>query len=163
MTHPTKKLNNKKRPVKIWFFLNKLPVFIILLGLALIYGCQQQSQGFTLPPGGLEEGKLAFSTVGCDKCHSVGQIEWKGNNEDVHIRLGGKVASLKSYGELVTSIIHPNHKVARKHKDVAMDKMGISKMENFNQSMTVQELVDIVTFLQSEYELEPPDDYYHPY
>ena len=163
MKIPTERLSNKKQPIRITGLLNKLLVFIMLIGFGMIYSCQQQNQGFALPSGGVEEGKLAFSTVGCDRCHSAGVIEWKGTNDDVHIRLGGEVATLKTYGELVTSIIHPNHKVARKYKDVATNKMGFSKMENFNQSMTVQEMVDIVTFLQSEYDLKPPADYYQPY
>lgn len=152
-----------KWPIKVESILNKLPALLIFLGIVLIYGCDHQSQGFALPPGGLEEGKLAFSISGCDKCHSVGNIEWKGTNEDVHIRLGGEVSSLKTYGELVTSIIHPNHEVDKKHKDIALNNLGLSKMENFNQSLTVQELVDIVAYLQSEYNLKPPSDYYYPY
>ena len=41
---------------------------------------------------------------------------------------------------------------------------GESLMRNYNEVMTVQQLVDLVTYLKSEYELQPyPETRYYPY
>ena len=75
---------------------------------------------------------------------------------------------MKTYGELVTSIINPSHKVSAKYAQEfsVTNPDGSSKMErfgfNYNYAMSVQELVDVVTFLQSEYKLVVPRNTY-PY
>ena len=137
-------------------------VFIGSLAILVImgYGCNEQARGFALPQGDIQKGKQTFVDLGCNSCHSAGQIEWKGNANDIQVPLGGEVQSVKSYGELVTSVINPSHKIAAKYKDT-MSVDGVSKMQSFNDVMTVQNLIDIVTFLQSEYDIVPPPFYYH--
>jgi len=139
-----------------------------LLGLAFITSCQPQSRGFVLPEGDVEAGKQLFMRLHCNDCHSIGDIKWVGSKEirTPHVELGGRVTSLKSYGELVTSVINPSHKVARNYQDEpdAMLPGGRSKMElyQYNEVMTVEQLIDIVAFLQSEYKMVMPDNPY-PY
>ncbi len=134
---------------------------IVALGVAT--ACQNQSRGFALPDGDIEAGKRAFTELNCTDCHSINNINWMGqeNGDTLHIRLGGEITKIKTYGELVTSVINPSHKISRAfHKKQEMTfAEGRSKMElySYNEVMTVQELVDIVTFLQSEYELVKPD------
>ena len=72
---------------------------------------------------------------------------------ELSIVLGGEVARLKTYGELVTSIINPSHRIARGYPADVVQADGQSKMKNYNDVMTVSQLIDLVAFLQSHYSL----------
>jgi len=119
--------------------------------------CEVESKGFVLPDGDKESGKATFLKFQCNNCHSVGDIEWVGNDDKLYVELGGGVTFKKTYGSLVTAIIHPSHRIIKQYPghDTAQPK-GKSKMPNFNEAMTVQELVDIVSFLEGEYQIEKP-------
>lgn len=133
--------------------------FLILLG------CSGESKGFVLPEGDAEEGKSTFVLMSCNQCHSVSDVEWIGAsvNNTIHVPLGGKVSKLKSYSELVTSIINPSHKIEKKYLREPYSSAGQSNMLRYNDLMKVQDLVDIVTFLQGEYHLDRPRDIdYYP-
>ena len=71
------------------------------------------------------------------------------------MKLGGQVSSSKTYGQLVTSVINPLHRIAHSYKPQNTDADGHSTMRNYNDVMTVKQLVDLVTFLESQYELKP--------
>ncbi len=139
---------------------NRILGVLFVLGLIALVGCNQQGRGFALPEGEIEDGKAAFVRLGCNECHHVGDIEWAGTDENLHVPLGGEVATQKSYGELVTSIINPSHKMSNLY---AAENADVSPMTKYNEVMFVSELVNIVTFLQSEYDVETPSDYYAPY
>ena len=68
------------------------------------------------------------------------------------IAIGGMRTRIATYGELVTSVINPSHRVARRYRD----ETGDSPMRNYNEAMTVAELIDLVAFLQTQY-TEFPD------
>ena len=136
--------------------------FILLCGGLLLSNCNEQARGFAFPDGNLEDGKATFERLACNECHSVSGVEWKGSSDDLKVHLGGSVTTLKTYGELVTSVINPSHKIAKSHKHYTTGE-GDSKMKNYNEVMTVQELIDVVSFLQSEYDLESPQTNYRYY
>ena len=144
-----------------------LLMFILLCVGLLISSCNEQAIGFALPEGNMEKGKATYERLVCNECHSISGIEWKGGSDNLNIQLGGEVTLQKSYGDLVTSVINPSHKIAPSYKQktsAEATEEGLSKMRNYNEVMTVQELVDLVTFLQSQYEVVgiPTSDYY-PY
>ena len=146
-----------------WYY---LVMFILVCGGLLMSSCNEHSRGFALPEGDIEKGKMAYKRLACNTCHSISGIAWKaGNDSLLNISLGGEVplSSKKSYGELVTSVINPSHKIARGYESIATIEEGISRMDNYNYVMTVQELIDLVAFLQSEYKVEPPTTHYYPY
>jgi sulfur-oxidizing protein SoxX len=94
--------------------------------------------------------------MGCSACHVIGDIEQLALDGTgiPPVKLGGAVARVKTYGDLVTSIINPSHKIARRYKgDEVMTEDGQSKMLNYNDVMTVTELVNLVTFLESNYDI----------
>lgn len=144
---------------------NFIIISMLLLGLAfgILYSCNSESWGFALPQGDIEKGKETFFELGCNHCHSAGDIQWIKSPENINIRLGGEVSSKKTYGELVTSIINPSHKIAYGLKEDGANDDGTSRMRNYNEVMTVQNLVDLVTFLQDEYEVNPPPAPYYVY
>lgn len=144
---------------------NFLLVFILLCEAVLLSSCNEQARGFALPEGDIEAGKATFERLECNACHSISGIEWKGGSDSLQINLGGEVSTKKTYGDLVTSVINPSHKIAQSYKENtgAITETGLSKMKNYNEIMTVQELIDLVTFLQSEYRVSIPSTDYYPY
>ena len=142
---------------------NYLMVFVLICGSLLISSCNEQARGFALPEGEIEKGKVTYKRLACNECHSISNIEWKGGKDNLKIQLGGDVSTQKSYGYLVTSIINPSHKVAPRYREKTSTEGDLSKMKNYNDIMTVQELIDIVTFLQSEYHVITPPTKYSPY
>lgn len=144
---------------------NLLLVLILFCGAILLSSCNEQARGFALPEGDIELGKATFKRLECNACHSISGIEWKGGSDSLQIDLGGEVSIKKTYGDLVTSVINPSHKIARSYKENAdaTTETGLSKMKNYNEVMTVQELIDLVTFLQTEYKVSVPSTHYYPY
>mgnify|MGYP000751097251 CR=1 FL=1 len=148
--------------------LKRLSLFVFAGALAFIVSCNTQSRGFTLPPGDADAGKQLFTELNCNDCHSIADIAWAGSKDaDMpHVALGGTVTAMKAYGELVTSVIHPSHKISKNFREEMGATLpgGRSRMEqyNYNEVMSVAELIDIVAFLQSEYRLVVPDNPY-PY
>lgn len=139
-----------------------LSLLIVAMGAFVNSGCNQHSIGFALPPGDVEDGKSTFVELSCNTCHSVADIAYLGEEgKDLHFELGGEVTRVKSYGDLVTSIINPSHKIARDFKRTLEDKKVDSPMSNYNYIMTVQELVDVVTFLQKQYNVVRPESNYY--
>lgn len=132
----------------------------LLCGWLALAGCTPEGFGFKLPPGELAQGRTAFVSLGCHDCHSVADIERAADSDtDIDLRLGGPVTRVKNYGELVTSVINPSHRIARPYPPQPVDVDGESRMPSYNSIMTVQQLVDVVTFLESEYELRAPPSY----
>jgi sulfur-oxidizing protein SoxX len=137
----------------------------LLLGMLAVVataigGCDtgvKSPRGFSLPEGNSDNGKAVFIKYQCLSCHQLEGVEQADimKNPELSIKLGGKSVVVKTYAELVTSIINPSHKIARGYPKslVQVDKM--SKMAVYNDIMTVTELVDVVVFLQSQYELIP--------
>ena len=124
----------------------------------------RQSKGFRLPEGDIERGKAAFVALKCQLCHSVDGVELPGIAAGAGQALGGKVHRVKTYGELVTSIIDPKHNVAPSYatKVSPQNPESVqSPMPPYNESMTVKQMTDIVTFLHSRYEKLAPE--YDPY
>ena len=135
--------------------------------LILCVGCApspQSGKGFTLPQGDAESGAATYVAMQCHACHSVDGIDQmvvEGQEAEISVPLGGTVARIKTYGELVTSIINPSHRLAKGYVADEVSVDGESKMQNYNDVMTVTELTDVVAFLQSKYELREydPTDY----
>jgi sulfur-oxidizing protein SoxX len=135
---------------------------LILLTL-LTAACSnpKSSAGFRLPDGDAERGKAAFLELKCHTCHTVDGTEIPVLSKDyAYVRvvvLGGEVQKVKTYGELVTSIINPSHSLAPGYPKELITKDNQSAMANFNDAMTVHQLIDLVAFLQSRYKLAPPE------
>lgn len=134
----------------------------LLISLAIISlaGCEfgpNTGKGFSLPEGDASRGKATFIDLGCNHCHSIGEIDQLPSDDiDLpQIKLGGTVSQVKTYGDLVTSIINPSHKVAKRYNQgVVMSDDGESMMRNYNDVMTVSQLVDLVTFLEDNYDVD---------
>ncbi len=126
------------------------------------------AKGFRLPEGEAERGKAAFLEMKCHQCHTVAGVVFPNADSPspISLELGGVVRKVKTYGELVTSIIQPQHITSPEH----LAKLGKSSepgarspMPSFNDTMTVTQMVDIVTFLHDHYQKAPPPGVNYPY
>lgn len=116
--------------------------------------------GFILPPGDAMVGQTTFAALGCIHCHQVDGVSFTASGgemaPDLIVTLGGTQPKAKTYGQLVTAIIHPDADILRGDSRY-VDASGKSLMPDYTRTMTVQQMTDLVTFLQEHYEIELPD------
>ena len=130
---------------------------IIIFAIASCDKGPGSPRGFSLPNGDVAKGKAVFLKYECLSCHALEDVEQPDikNTVNMSVRIGGKITQVKTYAELVTAIINPSHSFSRGYALELIQKDGKSLMKNFNDVMTVAELVDLVVFLQPHYELVP--------
>lgn len=135
-------------------------VFILTLGISACNFGPESPKGFSLPKGNIIAGEKVFMEYKCLACHALEgyQDETLIKEFDTPVILGGTSSIVKTYGQLVTSVINPSHKLAHRNNNLdekVVNPDGSSKMRVFNDVMTVQELIDLVAFLQPKYKVEP--------
>ncbi|RKX30250.1 MAG: cytochrome C [Verrucomicrobia bacterium] len=141
-------------------------VLICLAAAAFAFAACERSaksgHGLILPEGDIGQGKAAFVKLGCIQCHtvkSVGLPAFEGETTFM-LELGGEVLKVKTYGDLVTSIINPDHVISPQYlSQLPTGSLAESPMTDLTREMTVSEMVDLVTFLHSRYIKKPRPDY----
>ena len=135
--------------------------FTFAIGLlATVLGCGHTSPPaaeFVLPAGDVELGKATFLEMRCYDCHSISGVDLPVAEEpnQAVVELGGNVTKVRSYADLVTSIVNPSHKLAQGYNAVLVASGGKSNMTNYNEAMTVAELINLVAFLEQQYNVVP--------
>ncbi len=138
---------------------------LLLASILGLQGCTEESDGFALPEGDVAAGKQTFVALGCNGCHSVADIKYapisaqierlgKEVSTTVNVPLGGRTTRYRTQGDLVASVVNPDHKMSRRYDRSAATTT--SPMVSANEVMTVQQLIDLVAFLQQEYEVKTP-------
>jgi len=149
--------------------MKRFSILTLLLTLVFALGaCDKErtmsERGFRLPDGNATAGRETFLYMHCNQCHTIEGDEMPQiPGFEPFVELGGTVTRVKTYGELVTAIINPSHKLAEGYAKEVVSEDGKSKMYVYNGFMTVQELTDIVMFLQPHYEVVPPEFQYRVY
>ena len=138
----------------------RITILGALFAALLTGGCDMSPEsgwGFTLPEGDPEAGERTFVELRCHDCHTIRDYDTiqQSENPRFSIPLGGKVNRISTYGELVTSIINPSHRISRRYAGEASGKEEGSPMRVYNDIMTIKQLSDLVMFLQDQYELIP--------
>jgi len=111
------------------------------------------AKGFRLAGNGdVPRGRAAFVELGCNECHEVEGAKLP-HPAIQPVRLGGSVTHQPSDGYLVTAIINPIYHADRYPR--VLSTAGPPRMPEFAGRMTVQQLTDIVAYLQSRYTLSP--------
>lgn len=131
---------------------------VLLLALPACDAGRKGSAGFRLPDGDPERGRAVFVANRCHGCHVVAGEDLPAPVAEpaVPVTLGGRVPAAVTDGELVTSIINPSHRLAGWVKPASVRSGTLSRMGDFNESLSVRDLVDLVAFLQSRYQVVPP-------
>jgi Cu/Ag efflux protein CusF len=100
---------------------------------------------FTMPKGDATKGRAVFDKFSCYSCHEVRGEKFPapgGDNVGPELSQMGPMHPLEYFTE---STINPNAVGAKKYRGTD----GKSKMPTFNEDMTVQELIDVSTYLSS--------------
>lgn len=130
----------------------------------VVWACSQPSvnreekspRGFVLPDGDPERGREAFVALRCYSCHEVEGLEDEIPSPvatpQTGVKLGGLAMREPTDGELVTSIVNPSHKLYPAGEEERIVSGQGSRMANLNEAMSVQNLIDIVSFLHQRYE-----------
>ena len=128
------------------------------LSMAACDAGPKSSLGFRLPDGDIDKGKATFLELKCHLCHTVAGVELPSPEvaPPVMVNLGGQVRNVRTYGELVTSIINPSHRLAKGYKKELIEVEGKSRMTDYTEVMTVRQMINLVAFLQSRYEVVLP-------
>ena len=141
---------------------------LLLTSVLALSGCDEDrtmsERGFRLPEGDAMAGRETFLYMHCNQCHTIKGEELPTiPGFEPFVELGGAVTRVKTYGELVTAVINPSHKLAEGYAKDLVSEDGKSKMYVYNGFMTVQELTDLVMFLQPHYDVVPPEFHYRVY
>ena len=136
-----------------------LAVFGTAVFGTLAAGCASTSLfGFPVEEGDIVAGRQAFIDHRCHQCHSVADERLPplaGADRPV-LELGGPTAAVRSYAELTTSIINPNHAISERYREQQLAKLQITVDSPMPRpsldTMSVRQLIDIVTFLDSKYQ-----------
>ena len=122
---------------------------------------------FPVEWGSNAEGQATFADLECHQCHTVKGVDlvsYEGESP-VTLELGGTIVYAKTYADLVTSIINPNHVVSDEYlSTLSRDaRRGTTTIMPFKDQMTVTQLIDLVMFLNSRYVLMDgySEIYYH--
>lgn len=153
----------------------RVVVTVLIVGVLLylgqvIYLLRADSpRGFVLPKGDAVSGRTTFVELGCIQCHTVWGTDLPSPEnvpEGDLIQLGGNQGLATTYGQLVTSIMHPSSELHLKEGRY-IGTNGDSLMPDYKSNMTVEELVNLVMFLQDHYNVVVPHfdpmSYYSPY
>jgi len=141
----------------------KYALTFLLASLVALSACDPEarmsSKGFRLPDGDAQAGREAFVNLQCNQCHTIDGMELPAvaDQELPYVELGGKVTRIKTYGELLTAIIYPSHELTKSYAEEVVAEDGESRMYLYNDQMTVTELIDIVMFLQPQYDVIMPE------
>jgi len=135
----------------------------MLIGL-LFSGCTESGshspRGFALPEGDAEHGREAFVELKCYTCHEVAGLEDELPRPTATpvtgVKLGGIAMREPTDGELVTSIVNPSHALYPAGEKERITTDGESRMANYNEIITAQQIIDLVAFLHERYETANP-------
>ena len=116
--------------------------------------------GFPIEEGDIDAGRQAFIDHRCHQCHSVAGVSLPAlaGASNVMLELGGETAYVRSYAELVTSVINPNHELSERYREQQLLERGVLPIESpmpmpHIDTMTVRQMIDLVVFLDSRYVL----------
>lgn len=141
-------------------------LFGTALVAVLLYGCQETGphspRGFALPQGDGQRGQQAFADLKCHTCHEVAGLEKALPRPTATpvtgVKLGGLAMREPTDGELVTSILNPSHALYPAGEQEEITSGGESRMANYNEVLTAQQLIDLVAFLHDRYETARPEE-----
>ena len=136
----------------------------IVVGVISVAGCAGTSLfGFPADQGDIAAGRQAFIDHRCHQCHSIAdeRLPPLAGADRPILELGGPTTLVRSYADLTTSVINPNHAISERYRDQQLLNAEIpleSPMPRPNlDTMTVRQLIDIVAFLDFKYGLVVED------
>jgi L-cysteine S-thiosulfotransferase len=145
---------------------------ILVPALLMLSGCRiypdfASDFRFPIMRGDIERGQQAFLQLECHQCHVVNGVTLPAfsASRPVTVELGGDIMFAKTYGDLVTSIVNPDHIISDTYLDQLPSEVRRTTTSSpmyLKEEMLVTQLIDIVAFLNSRYVLLPDyTEYYY--
>ena len=126
---------------------------ILLLGSGL---GQAGTPSSMIPPGDSADGETVFLEQRCYRCHTLEGRELPDFDlpAKLKIHLGGDAHTLWDRDEFGRAILNPDHVVSPQYQAIMIqggDQKGSqeSPMPNFNAILSISDLIDLATFLDS--------------
>lgn len=139
---------------------------IAICSVFFVSACEQGRQAqdsVYLPEGDPDQGQVEFVLLGCAGCHNVVGAELPESEAGpVRVLLGSQTGRKMSYGQLVTSIVNPSHRLSPRYRKDEISQDGESLMVSYNDVMTIGQLTDLVAFLQKHYVDSERQGYKYP-
>lgn len=137
---------------------NAVGVALLAASVAACVTTPRSSSGFRLPEGDPVKGRAVFVELRCHSCHEVTGLDLPKPVAEpaIPVKLGGVVPTYRTDGDLVTAIINPSHRITGGRDNRLVTSGELSRMGDFGEVMTIRQLVDVVAFLQSRYDVQPP-------
>jgi sulfur-oxidizing protein SoxX len=137
----------------------------VLALMVVIEGCASSSLfGFPADQGDVAAGRQAFLDHRCHQCHSIAdeRLPPLAGADRPILELGGPTTIIRSYADLTTSIINPDHAISERYRDQQLLLNTEIPLESpmprpSLDTMTVRQLIDIVAFLDFKYQLVVED------
>ena len=146
--------------------MSKLTRVSVVFALVVpIVGCAGASLfGFPIDQGDVTAGRQAFIDHRCHQCHSIAdeRLPPLAGADRPILELGGPTTIVRSYADLTTSIINPNHAISERYRDQELLRNTEIPLEspmprpNLN-TMSVRQHIDLVAFLDFKYRLVVED------
>lgn len=140
----------------------KISILFILCVLFFFSACSKQvadfEQEFSFPAGDVERGEKVFLAMDCLACHTLEGYDSEEIPRELEnpIILANILKATKTYGELVASVVNPSHKVSSGYRSEGLqDGVESAPVRNYNDVLTVAELIDLISFLEQHYTLKP--------
>ena len=139
---------------------------VAIIAVFCLSACEQVDQRENtvyLPEGDAAKGKETFVELGCIGCHNVvGADLPEAAEAGSRVLLGSQNRRSLSYGQLVTSIVNPSHRLSPRYRSDQVSADGQSLMTAYNDVMTVTQLTDLAAFLQQHYVKAQRSGYQYP-
>ncbi len=121
----------------------------------------QEHAPFRFLGGDPDRGEMVFSQLVCVQCHSVKGSEAKQPADArLELQLGDEMRFVKRYEDLITAITNPRHVMTERYRALLQQTPGAEDVEPFmpklTESMTIQQLIDLVEYLDVAYKSEFP-------
>ena len=131
----------------------------------LLSGCASGALfGFPIDEGDINAGRQAFLDHRCHQCHSIAgeRLPPLAGADRPIFELGGETTVIRSYAELTTSIINPDHAISERYRDQQLARNTQIPIDSpmprpSLDTMSVRQLIDIVAFLDSRYRVVVED------
>jgi len=111
------------------------------------------------PLGNVQRGREAFVSLECHACHRVDDVDIPPHAAPTQfdVVLGGHTPKIETFGDIITAIVNPSHRLARSYRAAAgRGEPSPMSAQFLNDVMTTQQLVDIAAFLRTQYDYIPP-------
>ena len=132
-------------------------LIVLAATLPVLAGCASSSTfAFPVEQGDVAAGRLAFMANRCQRCHTVAgeTLPPPPGMSFPMLELGAAPTKIRSYADLTTSIVNPNHALSERYRQqlpqTAVPPDSPMPAQSLD-TMTVRQLINIVAFLGSKY------------